>query len=277
MHGEMLQTRHGNSILKCDLNSLIFELALYKIGLHVSSPSFTVLQKGSIMKLLLITVLLTLLSAFVHANPWPADSTEISNYVLVAQADTFPPDLYEKFYNQLMTTGNTDFLGMRLAYLKSNLLHPFGMDSRLKDSLYRAIDMKDFNKGEKLINSLLQNYFPVIPVQIWAEVFYSAKGDTVSAHKHARYYDELFRALLKSGDGFAAKTGYIPVDILEEYELLKVWQLSFTHQYLEHIDGHSFDRITANNPETGKEESIFFNITLIMNAEEKGLQTKRAH
>jgi hypothetical protein len=220
-------------------------------------------KEGRNMKLTIMIIIAAVVPFIILAKPAAGDSTVINNFNLVRQADTLSPHLFDDFYHELMTTGTTDFLGMRLAYFNSSLFSPTGVNFALKDSLYAAIDSKKFDAGKIYLDSLLKKYFPVIPVQLWAETYYLAKGDTAMAKIHGKYYDELLNALLKSGDGYSVKTGYIVIDIAEEYELMEVWKMNFEEQRLIDSDSNSFDYITAKNTETGKSEAIYFNITLI--------------
>lgn len=213
------------------------------------------------LQILLTTVIFTCL--FLYANPKPTDSTDINNFNLIAQADSMSPELYQQFYDELMTTGTTNFLGLRLAYTKNSAFSGFGINTAWKDSLYASIDSKRFNEGQKYLDSLLNKYFPIAQVQLWAEVFYEAQANQAMAAKHGSYYKELITGLLRSGDGYSAKTGYIVLDVSEEYELLKIWKLKFMGQALLHKDGQILDVITAINPQTQAQEKIYFNITIL--------------
>ena len=129
------------------------------------------------------------------------------------------------------------------------------------------LDQKKYKEAIKKIEEILKDDYVDMDAHITASLSYRGLGDNNKADFHKSVYIGLVNSILSSGDGKTANTAFVVITTHEEYIVLRALGLYPGSQSLMHIEGHTFDVLTATDPKTKESVKIFFNIDIPWKAE----------
>ena len=153
-----------------------------------------------------------------------------------------------------------DFKELRMAYTETSDYNPYGSDRDSRQKMFAAVKAREFNQALEFAEKLLAKNFVDMNGQFGAYLSNRELGHADKATFHKFMFDGLVKSITASGDGKTAETAFVVISTDEEYVLFNFLGLRPTGQSLVNQNGHSFDRMTALNPETNETVTYFFNI-----------------
>ena len=153
-----------------------------------------------------------------------------------------------------------DFKELRMAYTETSDYNPYGADRESRQKMFAAVKAREFNQALEFAEKLLAKNFVDLNGQFGAYLSNRELGHADKATFHKFMFDGLMKSITSSGDGKTAETAFVVISTDEEYVFFSVQGLRPTGQSLVNQNGHSFDRMTALNPETNETVTYFFNI-----------------
>jgi hypothetical protein len=153
-----------------------------------------------------------------------------------------------------------DFKELRLAYTETPDYSPYGGDRDTRQKMFAALEAKEFDQAVESAEKILAKNFVEINAHFVAYVANRESGHAEKATFHKFMFDGLVKSITGSGDGKTFETAFVVISTDEEYTLFNVLGLRPTGQALVSQNGHSFDRMTANNLKTNETVVYFFNI-----------------
>ena len=161
-----------------------------------------------------------------------------------------------------------DFTRLRTLSTELPGYEPYAEGDNQKD-MNAAMDRSDFKEALRLARLDLDADYLDIDAHIVTLIASDKTGDTKSSEHHQWIVKQLFASITGSGDGKTANTAYRVVTVREEYATLMILGLRRTKQALVHDGPHSFDVLTAVDPDTKAESTIYFNIDPIIDHQTK--------
>lgn len=155
-----------------------------------------------------------------------------------------------------------DFEALRLAYARSEHYAPYDHASEAQQAMHQAMGHRDLLAALDAANRLLEAYYLDIDAHMMASFACYHLGDEARSTYHGQFAVGLLKSILDSGDGLRPQTAFVVIDIREEYALLKALRLRPRGQALVNHEGHHFDVLTVENPQTGLTTKMHFNIDL---------------
>lgn len=156
-----------------------------------------------------------------------------------------------------------DFTRLRTLSTELPGYEPYAEGDNNKD-MNAAMGRSDFKEALRLARVDLDADYLDIDAQIVAMIASDKTGDTKSFEHHRWVVKSIYDSITGSGDGKTSATAYRVVTVREEYAALMILGLRRTKQALVHDGPHSFDVLTAVDPETKAETTIYFNIDPII-------------
>ena len=153
-----------------------------------------------------------------------------------------------------------DFKELRLAYTETPEYHPYGGDRDTRQKMFASLQAKQFDQAVESAEKILATNFVEINAHFVAYVANRELGHTDKATFHKFMFDGLIKSINGSSDGLSPETAFVVISTDEEYVLFNFLGLRPAEQSLVNRNGHSFDRMTANNPKTNETVVYFFNI-----------------
>jgi len=165
---------------------------------------------------------------------------------------------------------NIDYKNLRMAFTETKDYSYHGPEKAEQEKFFKPFGDKNYKDALKKAEKYLEtNYVDANAHYVAYNAAKELKDD-----KKAEFYKAVLFGLLnsiKSGnDGLSEKTPFYVININEEYTLLKFLGYQFGgSQSLRHLNGHTFDVLTAINPKTNQKEEVYFNIDVVWAAETK--------
>ncbi len=153
-----------------------------------------------------------------------------------------------------------DFKELRLAYTETPEYNPYGGDRDTRQKMFALLQAKQFDQAVESAEKILATDFVEINAHFVAYVANRELGRADKATFHKFMFDGLIESIKGSGDGRSLETAFVVISTDEEYVLFNFLGLRPAEQSLMTRNGHSFDRMTANNPKTNETVVYFFNI-----------------
>lgn len=176
-------------------------------------------------------------------------------------AQDSPKSSYKELLARVKKSDSTvDFKELRLAYADTSEYNPYGNDRDTRQKMFAALKAKEFQQAVESAEKILANNFVEINAHFAAFVGNRELGHADKATFHKFMFDGLIKSITGSGDGHSPETAFIVISTDEEYVLFNYLGLRPAGQSLITQNGHSFDRMTANNPKTNETTVYFFNI-----------------
>jgi hypothetical protein len=187
------------------------------------------------------------------------------NFLLVITSVATQTKSSESHYAELVAQvksgdQSVDFRQLREAYAELPK-HPD--TSKQKDAMQAALREKRFADAVKHADAVLAANFVDMDAHYVAFVAHRELKEYERADFHRTAFQNLFHSITDSGDGKTPETAFHVIDVHEEYVWLKVKGVGLpkSQSYI-HKDGHAYDLLVFDDPETKKEQSVYFNVDI---------------
>jgi len=179
---------------------------------------------------------------------------------LTQAQQTAPTNSYEGLLERVKKQDATvNFTELRMAYTETKDYSPYG-DSENRKAMFTALNAKDYEKALAASDKILASNYVDLNAHFVASVAHRQLGHADRSEFHKSIFKNLIQSIEGSGDGKTTKTAFVVISTDEEYVWFNYKGLKVTGQALINDSGHSFDKMTATDPETGETVTTFFNI-----------------
>jgi len=176
-----------------------------------------------------------------------------------AQAPAKPT--YEALLARLKKNDQTvDFKELRLAYTETQEYGPYGRDAAARTKMFAALKADEFDKALEIAGATLAGNYMDIMGHFGCFVAHRELGHADLAAYHRFVFEGLLNSIKNSGDGKTMETAFVVISTDEEYALFNYLGLRPTDQALIKEKGHSYDKMTALDPNTNQTVVYYFNI-----------------
>ena len=209
------------------------------------------------MRSLFLATTLALTAAIARAAaPAPgADDTEAHYQALLAAAKSAAP--------------NADWGGLRLAYSRRPSFRVFAQ-SDAKRQMFEAAQKSDCATALPAARVVLADAYVDIDAHLVAAFCEDNAGDKAAAQLDRDIGAGLV-ASVETGDGLSAATAFTPIDVDEEYAVIRALGAHVTEQALIQSGGHSYDALTTVD-QAGHKATYYFLIDRVLAAESAALR-----
>ncbi len=186
-----------------------------------------------------------------------------SNYILFDYINLLTGDDYYPLLDSIKNGLSDDFFTLRMAYTKTKAYDPYDVKfDELRKKISLNIEEKNFKKALEFANKILDKRYIDIKTHFYCTFIYKELNDTLKSNYHYDIYNGLLNSIYFSGDGRSPQTAFIVMEISEEYDLVRWFEMKALEQSLIIEDGYSFDilKVTDENKKT----ELFFNIDLAL-------------
>ena len=176
-------------------------------------------------------------------------------------------DLYEELLAAAKSSQpDVDYAQLRATFALTDEYQPYGMYLReLRKRTQEAVSENKLELAVARAETMLAAAYPSLETQIWAGLVFSAAGDSARAAFHEDVFTRLYLAATSTGDGSSFDSPITVIYTGEEYLILEALrELEVTDQSIEHVGGHSFDRVGALDLSTGERTNVYFNIDALL-------------
>jgi hypothetical protein len=210
------------------------------------------------MRSLFLALALSLaLPAAAAAVPAPAapENTEAHYQALLAAAKAAAP--------------NADWGALRLAYSRRPSFDGVGPKDA-KRRMFEAGESGDCATALAAANAVLAETYVDIDAHLVAAFCEDKTGDKAAAQRDRDIGAGLV-ASVKTGDGLSPASAFTPIDVDEEYAVMRAQGAHVTDQALIQSGGHAYDALTAVD-QAGKKTTYYFLIDRVLAAESAALK-----
>jgi hypothetical protein len=189
-------------------------------------------------------------------------STIVVAVSAAGQSASKDPKSYEALAERAKNKDQTlDFRQLRFAYADSTSPKP-DTDTN-KKAMMKALHDKDFATAIKNADTVLASNYADMDAHFVEYVAHGELKETEAAELHKFVLQGLLDSIRDSGDGKTPETAYIVIDVHEEYVVLRFMGVGLpkSQSYI-HKDGHAYDAIKYEDPETKEEKTIYFNVDI---------------
>lgn len=163
-----------------------------------------------------------------------------------------------------------DFVKMRDAFLDWVAARGSRADAPNRDAMVEAFKKQDYAKAVELAEVVLDYEFTHRGLHLATEDAYRKLGNEAKANYHRDIAQKLLQALLTTGDGKSPKTAYRVHSIREEYQIMAELGYQVHSQSLMTHGDTPYDMLTGKHKETGKEVSLYFDISSFFGGGRRG-------
>ena len=173
----------------------------------------------------------------------------------------------DSIYNEIVSqikngSEDVDFTELRMVYANSSSYDPYGKDYDVKKSMRRAYDNGDYEGVVRYAKELIGDNFLDINSHVFCGMAYKKMGDKEKRDYHGFIALGLLNSIIGSGDGKTPETAFRVISVTEEYALLDMWGLKMSTQWLLEENGHEYDKLEAEDIDTGEKVTLYFNVDL---------------
>lgn len=177
--------------------------------------------------------------------------------------NTNSDSIYNEIVSQIKNgSKDIDFTVLRMAYANSFFYDPYGKDYDVKKSMRRAYNDGDYEGVVSHAKELIEDIFLDIDSHVFCEMAYKKIGDNEKRDYHGFIALGLLNSIIGSGDGKTPETAFKVISVTEEYALLDMWGLKTSTQWLLEENGHEYDKLEAEDIDTGEKVMLYFNVDL---------------
>jgi hypothetical protein len=173
-------------------------------------------------------------------------------------------DSYEALIERVKSGDKTvDFRSLRLAYASSPKYSSRPDTTEPSKNMMSALRSKDFEKAKKNADVVLESKFVDIDAHYVEYIANRELHNPETAELHKSIAQALLKSITDSGDGKAPDTAYQVIEVHEEYVLLHFMGVGIPKsQSLLRKNGHAYDEIKFDDPESRKEVTLYFNVDI---------------
>ncbi len=174
-------------------------------------------------------------------------------------------ELTAKDYEQMVAKlkkreTDIDFDKLRRAYTKSKSFAPYGGGEERK-SMDSSFEKGEFKQALSEAENYLENKNFADPYVLQVALITNSElGNKVEADFYKDVFVSLLKAMIDKTDGKTAENAIYCIGINEQYTLMNFLDFRSGGQSLMRQNGHTFDKHTAKNEETGEVREFWFNI-----------------
>jgi hypothetical protein len=220
----------------------------------------------SFLPVLLLGAVLTTLSACSSQRPVvPEQSGTIAPLALgtvsasdVARMETEYTALVAKLRESPQLA---DAKRLREVYVRTSRYQPYGADGFPQDQIFAAADSQRWAECRAEAEKVLDRNYMDLNAHLGAMVCNREDGRKTEAAHHETMLRQLLDAIRSTGDGKSPATAFETYYTPELYAFLGLNGLETVSQALSDENGQWFDVMAVKDRETGKEFSLYFNIT----------------
>ena len=174
------------------------------------------------------------------------------------------PGDYEKLVERVKNGDKTvDFRVLRLEYMDSASYENGPDTDPQKKAMWAALHSKDFATVLKNADTVLTSDYVDLDAQFAEYVAHRELRETDLAEFHKFVFDGLLKSITDSGDGKTPETAMQVIEVHEEYVLLHYRGVGLPEsQSLLHKNGHSYDEIKYQDPDSKQDVTIYFNVDI---------------
>ena len=184
------------------------------------------------------------------------------------------PDKTEAHYQTLLTAAkaaapNADWGALRLAYSRRPGFKAFAQ-SAAKRQMFEAAQKGDCAAALPATRAVLAEAYVDVDAHMIAAFCEDGAGDKAAAQLDRDIGAGLV-ASIETGDGLSPATAFTPIDVDEEYALMRALGARVTDEALIQSGGHAYDALTAVD-QGGRKTTYYFLIDRVLAAESAALQ-----
>jgi hypothetical protein len=184
------------------------------------------------------------------------------------------PDNPEARYQALLAAAkasapNSDWLALRVAFAERPGFKIFAQ-SDAKRQMLAAADRSDCAAALPAAKAVLAEAYVDIDAHLVAAFCEDLAGDRAGAQLDRDVGAGLV-ASIKTGDGLSPAAAFTPIDVDEEYAVMRALGAKITQQGLVQSGGHSYDALTAVDAK-GQPATYYFLIDRVLAAESAALK-----
>lgn len=153
-----------------------------------------------------------------------------------------------------------DFKELRLAYTETPEYSPYGGDREARRNMFASLNAKEYEQALEPAGKILAKNFVDLNAHFVSYVANRELGRSEKATFHKFMFDGLMKSITGHGDGKTAEAAFVVISTDEEYIFFNFVGLRPAGQSLVNQNGHSYDRMMANDPKTNEAVVYFFNI-----------------
>jgi len=208
------------------------------------------------MRALALTILVALVAsaAFADAPAPPTADPEARYQALLTAAKAAAP--------------NVDWGQLRDAYAARPSFKAFAQ-SAAKRRMFVAAQASDCKTALPAARAAIEEAYVDADAHLVAAFCEDAAGDAAAAQLDRDIGSGLLHSI-QTGDGLSPATAFTPIDVDEEYALMRALGLKVASQALVQQGGHAYDALTADN-EKGQRATYYFLVDRVLAAESAAL------
>jgi hypothetical protein len=186
----------------------------------------------------------------------------LSTVSATGQSAPKDPNSYEALAERARNKDQTlDFRQLRFAYADSIAAKPDTAAN--KKAMMKALNDKDFPSAIQNADTVLASNYVDMDAHFVEYVAHKELDESDPAGLHKFVLQGLLNSIVDSGDGKTPETAYVVIDVHEEYVMLRLAGIGLpkSQSYLRK-DGHAYDAITYDDPQTKEEQKVYFNVDI---------------
>jgi hypothetical protein len=185
----------------------------------------------------------------------------LASHAAVKAQEPAKKNSYEALLERVKKQDATvNFAEFRMAFTETSQYHPYAGDSADRKAMFAALNAKEYEKALAASTKILDENYVDMNGHFGALAAHRNLGHGKEFEFHRFVFSGLLDSLEKSGDGKSPKTAYVVISVDEEYVWFNVKGLRVEDQAKIDDQGHSYDRMTATNSQTGDKITVYFNI-----------------
>lgn len=165
-------------------------------------------------------------------------------------------------YKQLLALAyarpaEADFTAIRRAYPRTDSYNPYSAPVDLAP-LKAAMDRQDWARAGMMCAEFLEADALYIELHLIMAHLFNQVGEPARARWHKTFADGLIRSIMDSGDGRSFQTAWHIVHIREEYDVLRLLQLTPAGRSLVEHEGRRYDVV-----QVPPQNSMYFDVEVL--------------
>ncbi len=188
----------------------------------------------------------------------------IGSVVVAAQDKPTTESTYDVLVARVKSGDKTvDFRALRLAYADSPNYSKGPDSDEQKKAMTAALNSRAFAKAIEHADTVLTSNYVDMDGHFVEYVARRELKEVEAAEFHKWVLQGLLKSITDSGDGKTPETAYQVIEVHEEYVLLRFMGVGLpSSQSLLSKNGHSYDEIKFEDPQSKHEVTLFFNVDI---------------
>lgn len=151
------------------------------------------------------------------------------------------------------------FKELRFAYTETPQYNPYGgIKATTADAMFTAFNNKDYKTALEYADKILEENFVDIDAHMIASAAYEKTGDKERGDFHRAIASILILSVLGDGSGEKPESAIEVISTDEEYAILNLGGLRENSQTELMANGHNYDKLTVNDPVSGRTFDMYF-------------------